>query len=247
VNVGGFILFPPTAKPFLASPLFALYTPFSILLAYEVYEIIKAIPESFSTAVGKQYEVATLLVVRDIFKRLPEAEFAVGWSISGDLGMILLDCFVFLILFYTSLNYHRTGPNLKVISWQESNLNRFVIGKKIIAMLLMTTFVIIAGLSFVGWMSMTLSGQISIGRDIFFSDFFTCLILADILILLISYSLSHDFYSLVRNTGFVLSTVILWVAITAPGFSGAILFLCSALVGLAILKLSEYYNKTKKL
>ena len=53
----------------LDSPLDALYTPFSVLLAYEVYQLIRAIPESFSTAVGKQFEIVTLLVVRDIYHR----------------------------------------------------------------------------------------------------------------------------------------------------------------------------------
>ena len=49
----------PEAASLLNSPLAALYTPFSVLLAYEVYQLVRAIPESFSTAVGKQYEVAT--------------------------------------------------------------------------------------------------------------------------------------------------------------------------------------------
>ena len=54
------------------SPLSALYTPFSILLVYEVYQLIRTIPDSFSSSVGKQYEIATLLIVRDILKRLSE-------------------------------------------------------------------------------------------------------------------------------------------------------------------------------
>ena len=235
-------LFPETASHLLGSPLFALYTPFSILLGYEVYEIIKAIPSSFSTAVGKQYEVATLLVARDVFKRLSEVEFSSDWNITGDLGLVLLECSAFLILFYTSLNYQDSGTNLRTGSWSKRSLSRFVVGKKVIALTLMATFVVITGLAFAGWLSMTLDGQISVGRDIFFSDFFTCLILADILILLISYSLAHDFYSLVRNTGFVLSTVLLWVAITAPGVSGIILFISSALLGIVILKISKCYN-----
>jgi hypothetical protein len=235
-------IFPESASHLLGSPLFALYTPFSILLGYEVYEIIKAIPSSFSTAVGKQYEVATLLVVRDVLKRLTGVEFSSDWNITGDLGLVLLECSAFLILFYTALNYQDSGTNLKSGAWSESSLSRFVTGKKIIALMLMATFVVITGLAFVGWLTMTIDGQVSVGRDIFFSDFFTCLILADILILLISYSLAHDFYSLVRNTGFVLSTVLLWVAITAPGASGIILFITSALIGIVILKISQYYN-----
>ena len=44
----------------------------------------------------------------------------------------------------------------------------------------------------------------SVSRAIFFKDFFTFLILADILILLVSYWFYTDFGNLARNTGFVL-------------------------------------------
>jgi hypothetical protein len=236
------VKFPSSAVHLLSTPLSALYTPFSILLGYEVYEIIKAIPESFSTAVGKQYEVATLLVVRDVFKRLSAVEFSGGWAISGELGLVLLECSAFLVLFYTSLEYQQSGSKLKSNSLPKISLARFVAGKKIVALILMTMFVLITILSFASWLLLTLDGQVLAGRSIFFSDFFTCLILADIFILLISYSLSHDFYSLVRNTGFVLSTVLLWVAIAAPGASGIILFIVSALIGITILKISKRYN-----
>lgn len=242
VHTANLVSFPDSAHHLLASPLFALYTPFSILLGYEVYEIIRAIPESFSTAVGKQYEVATLLVVRDVFKRLSEAQFSNDWTISNDLGLVLIECSAFLLLFYTALQYQNFGNKLKSNSWDKQALENFVSGKKVIAILLMATFVIITALAFVGWLSMTLDGTFAVGRSIFFSDFFTCLILADILILLISYSLAHDFYLLVRNTGFVLSTVLLWVAITASGVSGIILFITSAINGIIILKISQHYS-----
>ena len=56
-------------KTLVNSPLSSLYTPFSILLTYETYQLIRTLPSSFSNSVGKQYEVVTLLVVRDVFKR----------------------------------------------------------------------------------------------------------------------------------------------------------------------------------
>ena len=43
---------PPGLEPLLSSPLLALYTPFSILLVYEVYQLIQAIPQSFSAAMN---------------------------------------------------------------------------------------------------------------------------------------------------------------------------------------------------
>ena len=95
------------ATELLASPLSALYTPFSILLVYEVYQLIRTIPESFSSSVGKQFEIATLLVVRDILKRLSEVEGSEGWEINSDIGLLLVECGAFLALFYTSLTYYR--------------------------------------------------------------------------------------------------------------------------------------------
>ena len=41
-----------------------------------LYELIRAIPESFSTSIGKQFEVMSLLVVRDMFKNLADVENA---------------------------------------------------------------------------------------------------------------------------------------------------------------------------
>ena len=41
-----------------------------------LYELIRAIPESFSTSIGKQFEVMSLLVVRDVFKNSADVENA---------------------------------------------------------------------------------------------------------------------------------------------------------------------------
>ena len=51
--------------------------------------------------VGKQYEIATLLVVRDILKRLSDVNSSEGWEISSDVGFLLVECAAFLALFYT--------------------------------------------------------------------------------------------------------------------------------------------------
>ena len=101
ISIGG------EAVELVSSPLSSLYTPFSILLVYEVYQLIRTIPDSFSSSVGKQYEIATLLVVRDILKRLSEIEGASGWEISDDLGFLLVESGAFLALVYTSLPYYR--------------------------------------------------------------------------------------------------------------------------------------------
>ena len=221
----------------VSSPLSALYTPFSILLTYEVYQLIRTIPESFSSSVGKQYEIATLLGVRDILKRLPDVEGSDGWEVSDDVAFLLVECAAFLALFYTALTYY----NMKKIEDTDQKISEdvsvFIVTKKAIAILMLVVFGLIALSSLTGWLSAVEEGGGSVDRTIFFLDFFTFLILADILILLISYWFYTDFRNLARNTGFVLSTVIIRVAISAAGVSSMILFTLSGALGIAILRM----------
>ena len=220
------------------SPLDALYTPFSILLAYEVYQLIRAIPESFSTAVGKQFEIVTLLVVRDIFKRLSEIEFSGDWAVDSELKLIVLECLTFITLFTTSLIYRANSHTESKVDFQDSELVNFVQNKQKIAVVLLATYLIVAMSSFSNWIVSVSEGDGSVTREIFFLDFFTILILADILILLISYGYSTDFTNLARNTGFILSTVVLRVAIGATGVSSMVRFVLGGLVGIAVLIIS---------
>lgn len=227
------------ASELVSSPLSALYTPFSILLVYEVYQLIRAIPDSFSSSVGKQYEIATLLVVRDILKRLSEVESSEGWEISSDLGFLLVECGAFLALFYTSLTYFRISNGADKSGDMSDDIVIFVEAKRVVANTMLLVFLSVAAYSFWTWIESVQEGGGSVSRVIFFLDFFTFLILADILILLISYWFYTDFGNLARNTGFVLSTVIIRVAISSEGVSAMVLFTLSGLLGIAILRMFD--------
>ncbi|NDG22118.1 MAG: hypothetical protein EB162_05630 [Euryarchaeota archaeon] len=184
------------------SPLSALYTPFSILLAYEVYQLIRTIP-----------------------------------GISNDVGFLLIECAAFLALFYTSLTYHSMKKGADGTATLSDEVSIFILTKKAIANLMLVVFAVIAFSSLTSWIAGVQDGGGSVDRTIFFLDFFTFLILADILILLISYWFYTDFRNLARNTGFVLSTVIIRVAISAAGVSSMILFTLSGVLGIAILRM----------
>ena len=225
------------AAELVSSPLSSLYTPFSILLVYEVYQLIRTIPDSFSSSVGKQYEIATLLVVRDILKRLSEVESSEGWEISSDLGFLLVECAAFLALFYTSLTYFRISDKSTKSTDMSGDIAVFVEAKRLVANFMLVVFLLTAAYSFFTWISSVQDGGGSVSRVIFFLDFFTFLILADILILLVSYWFYTDFGNLARNTGFVLSTVIIRVAISSEGVSAMVLFTLSGLLGIAILRM----------
>ena len=233
----------PQIVPFINSYLDALYTPFSIILAYEVYELIRAIPESFSNSIGKQFEVVTLLVVRDIFKNLSDITVSDA-SIDSNVAFIALEGCVFLILFATSL-YFRSQSVISVdLSKQDESIQAFVLQKKNLACGLTMVYILVAIYSFTSWVMGVLEGEISLNRTVFFSNFFTWLIVSDIIILLVSYKHITDFPQLARNTGFILSTVVIRVGIGTPGYTGAVLFILSACLAVCVLRLRIHDDST---
>lgn len=229
---------------FIDSYLDALYTPFSIILAYEVYELIRAIPESFSNSIGKQFEVVTLLVVRDIFKNLADIGDADNVSIDADVAFIAMEAVAFIILFGTALYFRHQTSVAKKPSQQGESVRAFVQQKKNLACGLAVVYIFVALYSFSTWLTGVVDGDTGLSRTVFFSDFFTWLIVSDIVILLASYRHITDFPQLARNTGFILSTVIIRVGIGIPGYTGAALFILSAALAACVLRLSLHDNPT---
>ena len=213
----------------------ALYTPFSIFLAYEVYELIRSIPDSFTDSIGKQFEIITLLVVRDILKRLSDIDASVGSTVDESITILAVECMAFLILFCTALFFSRAKREKSSIANDSEELERFISQKKQLAILLLALYILTAIYSLSTWTYNVFEGDGTTNRTIFFLDFFTVLIMADILILLVSYQHITEFSHLARNTGFILSTVILRVAIASPGISGAIMFILAGCLGSAVL------------
>ena len=224
----------------------ALYTPFSIFLAYEVYELIRTIPDSFTNSIGKQFEIITLLVVRDILKRLSDIDASVTSTVDGSITILAVECLAFLILFGTALLFYRAQRETNLISNKSDELGKFILQKKQLAILLFAVYILTAVYSLSTWSYGVFEGDGSTNRTIFFLDFFTVLIMADILILLVSYQYITEFAYLARNTGFILSTVILRVAIASPGMSGAILFILAGCLGSAVLLSGYLFQKNEQ-
>ena len=233
----GYLEFSDT-NDFFDSYLDSLYTPFSIILAYEVYELIRAIPESFSNSIGKQFEVISLLVVRDIFKNLAEIDNTNVNAVDSDVVFIAVEALAFTILFATALYFRKVTHSSGDSGRRDPAIQRFIKQKETLACALALVYVLVAGYSFSTWTFGFVDGDNDLSRTVFFLDFFTWLIVSDIIILLSSYKHITDFLQLARNTGFVLSTVIIRVGIGTPGYTGAVLFILSAVLATSVLRLS---------
>ncbi|MGD1847286.1 MAG: hypothetical protein ACFB10_17995 [Salibacteraceae bacterium] len=231
------------------NPIFAIYTPFSFILIYEVYLLIYNLTKSFTTYITKQYEIITLIIIRKLFKDLSAIEFSSNWfDIKGDL-QFTYDLLASLVLFYLIFQFQKQGKlKRKLLESEKPIIERFIYRKKIIAVILVPLFFLMASATLITWLSgVTFSthevpdfGTIN---DLFFDEFFTVLILVDVVLLLISFFYTDKFHKIIRNSGFVVSTILIRLSFGVSGLISTVLIVTAVLFGLAMILIHNQYEK----
>ena len=247
------IITPHETSELLSNPIAAIYTPFSFILLYEVYLLIFYLPNSFTTYIGKQYEIMTLIVIRRLFKDLSNLTLTTDWfkikydlQFTYDLATSIL-MFFFIYLFYLQSKIRYNAFSVDKI--QIAAVSRFVKIKKVLATSLVPVFVILAIYSFTHWFIETIyRGEKSINsfsniNNIFFEQFFTFLIFADVLLLLFSFFLTNEFHKVMRNSGFIISTILIRISFSVTGILNNVLILCAIIFGLLILVIHNRFEK----
>ena len=243
----------------LSSPISAIYTPFSFILIYEVYLLIYHLPKSTSTYIGKQYEIVTLIVIRKVFKDLSELVLTKDWfKVRSDVQFtfdLLATLVLFLfIFFYYRLNLRRlTKDNKKEELMIEPSVEtkKFIQQKEFIAACLIPIFFGLALFSLGNWthenffVIKTLGHSIKDINKIFFDEFFTILILVDVLLLLFSFLHTDDFNKIMRNSGFVISTILIKLSFGVDGVVSTLVLVSAVAFGLAILAIHNQFEKLK--
>ena len=84
----------------LNDPISAIYTPFSLILVYEVYLLLFYLPRSFTSCISKQFEIISLIVIRKIFKDIPLMDLNENWISSDHNIELIVDLSGFLLLFF---------------------------------------------------------------------------------------------------------------------------------------------------
>jgi hypothetical protein len=79
----------------------------------------------------------------------------------------------------------------------------------------------------------------------FLHQFYTVLILTDILLVLISQCFQPSFYAVFRNSGFALSTLIIRIALAAPPFYNVLLGLAAAVFAILLTLISGMLFRKK--
>ena len=204
--------------------------------------------------IGKQYEIIMLIVIRRLYKDLSQLELSNNWfSIKEDLQftydlLATIILFILIHLFY-KMNKNRVRKLLKLTETR-SEIIRFIEIKKIIALVLIPLFLIMAMYSFGNWAYATLINPSEITdlaniNNLFFDEFFTVLILVDVLLLLFSFTHTDKFNKVIRNSGFVISTILVKLSFGTEGLLNSVLIVTAVGFGVMILWIHMMFEKNK--
>ena len=229
------------------NPISAIYTPFSFILVYEAYLLIYFLPRSFTTSIAKQFEIMSLILIRKIFKDIPNVNLEDNWLKNENNLQLIYDLLGVLIVFFLIYLFKKLKEGLPKLPVHQ-NLDRFIGYKKLISLFLLPTLTLLCVFSFIDWYNFVFLG---IGTSsnidfLFFVDFFTILILVDVFILLISFQYTERYSQLIRNTGFIISTILLRLSFSAVGLTSLLLLVSGIIFGLIILLIYNNWEKEHK-
>ncbi|MCZ8071871.1 MAG: hypothetical protein ACK5BJ_18885 [Bacteroidota bacterium] len=235
------------------NPIAAIYTPFSFILVYEVYLLVYYLPKSTTTYIGKQYEIMTLIVIRRIFKDLSQLELTPDWfKVTSDL-LLTYDLIATVVLFALILLFYRLNQKITKDSIELTELplevSQFIKMKTLIAKCLVPIFVLLAFFSVGQWTFDSFfsanekATSIQDVNKIFFDTCFTILILTDVLLLLISFLHTDKFNRVIRNSGFIISTILIKLSFGIEGLLNIVLIVVAVLFGVIILAIHNQFDR----
>lgn len=246
-NIGGFSSHPEYVS-FLGNPIAALYTPFSFILVYEVYLLVYYLPRSFSISIAKQFEIVSLILIRRIFKDISKLDIENLDLFSSENLILVYDIVGFLLMFFLIFVF-RYLLIKKRSHTRSQNIEGFIFYKKALCVILGPLLLGLSIYSLGNWLfefyqlNNNLITEVKDFNKIFYNEFFTALILVDVLILVASFRYTDRYSLIIRNTGFVVTTVLIRIAFSTAGLANIILLLSGTLFGVIILYIYSLYDR----
>lgn len=222
-------ILPPYIGVFIPdSFLAAIEAAFTLLLILEVMGLVFSIVGSVSASVGRQLEILSLILLRDVFKEISHIKEPVVWEQLSDKVVPIVATSVGAVIIFALLGLFYRLTKRVALKISEEEKRSFILSKKMISLGLLVAFhgIIINRVAgkFFGFPT----GDI-------FESFYTLLIFTDILIVLISMRYGHDYQIAFRNSGFAVVTVFIRIALIAPPHFSALIGVGAALFALSVI------------
>jgi hypothetical protein len=216
---------------------FAIELAFSVLLISEILSLVFTLTHSVADSVGKQFEIISLILLRDAFKEMGHLPLENTWNADTlmELLPMLTDAVGAVFIFLIIGLFYKAQRHIRITNSPQEQL-RFIILKKIVASILLIIFLLLCLYALIDlfWENQFQS---------IFNLFYTILIFTDILILIISIRYSNLYIHLFRYSSFALATVIIRLSLSAPNYYNVLL---SISAGLFVLLVTNVYNMLNK-
>ena len=245
-------LLPPSTIGIGMSPslLSAINTPFSIILIYEIYLLIFYLPTSITSYLGHQYEVVALIFLRKLFDDLSVLGDNDGnligmgeiKSLSFSLaGLVILTLLIFLFYYINGKNRKRKEEIEQCTKKEKA----FITSKKIMASALFVFFVLMFIHSILSLKEIEISVNSFVNHTSkqFFNNFFIMLIITEVLLLMFTFNLTDRFSKIIRNSGFIVSTILLKMSFITEGVYNIVIINIAVAFGVAMLAIHQLYKR----
>lgn len=188
---------------------YAVDLAFTLLLGFEVVALVLTLPKSVSLAVGKQFEILSLILVRHTFKEFTAFPEPVRWEAVRPALADMAAVAVGALAIFVGLGFFYRQQRHLPLSADPDDRWSFVASKKLVALALLFLLIGIGGADLVRLLD---------GRETypFFETFYTVLIFADVLLVLLALRYSSTYAIVFRNSAFAVATVFLRLALTSP-------------------------------
>ncbi|MBI5070420.1 MAG: hypothetical protein HZB56_19485 [Deltaproteobacteria bacterium] len=200
---------------------------FYLLLAYEVVGLVFGIAQSVSNAAGKQFEIFSLILLRGSFESFGGLDEPLRWAQARTPALHLISDAAAALLIFVGLGFYYAAQRHRPHSGDTGDRESFVAAKKAIALALLLVFAVLAARSLEGLLLRHEPAP-------FFGAFYTTLVFADLLVVLISVRYSGEYRVVFRNSGLAVATVLLRLALSAPSPWSGLLGLAAVVFALGL-------------
>ena len=218
------------------NPFFSIEIVFTMLLITELFGLIFMLPDSVAKSVGKQFELLSLIFLRDGFKEFSHIGTDFSWeSIKEPLINMTVYGFGAMIIFIILGFTYKLQKHIRLTNTEDGQ-GQFIKFKKLLALFLLAAFAVVG---FFDVKTLIVSGTYLHS----FKTFYTVLIFSDILIVLIALRYTLNYYKIFRYSAFVLATILIRISLSADHFYDVAIGVVAALFILLLTLTYNYFVK----
>ena len=214
------------------NPFFSIEIVFTLLLIIELFGLIFVLPQSVAKSVGKQFELLSLIFLRDGFKEFSHIGINFSWEhMQYSLIPMVVYGFGAIVIFSLISITGTLQKRFKLTSTEDDQI-QFIRLKKLLALLLLLAFAVVG---FNDLKTLIITGSYLHS----FQTFYTVLIFSDIIIVLIALRYTLNYYRIFRYSAFVLATILIRISLSAETYYNVAIGVTACLF---VLALTASYN-----